>query len=120
MGTSRSRDVTRSGWAAGVLLFSGRPDPIWRIDDGLGRKLWSIWTRATAADEASPPPRLGYRGAFVRRPGGERVLAFDGLVWREGDRREVRRDPRRQLERLVVGSAPHGTLPPGVRDLVTR
>jgi len=56
----------------------------------------------------------------VRRPGGERVLAFDGLAWREGDRREVRLDPGRHLERLVVRSAPHGALPPGVRELVTR
>ena len=120
MGTSRSRDATRPGWAAGVLLFSGRPNPIWCIDEALGRKLWSIWTRATPADDFLPPSRLGYQGAFVRRPGGERVLAFDGFAWREGDRREVRLDPGRHLERLVVCSAPHGALPPGVRELVTR
>jgi hypothetical protein len=121
MGTSRSRDATRSEWTAGVLVFSGRPDPIWRIDDELGKRLWRIWARSTPAAKLSPPaPRLGYRGAFVRRPGGERVQALDGLAWQEGNPPEVRHDLDRHLERLIVASAPEGMLPPAVRELTTR
>jgi hypothetical protein len=94
---------------------------MWSIDDELGRRFWRIWTRSPAAKASPPASRLGYRGAFVRKPGGERVQAFSGLAWQEGiDRLDVRRDPDRRLERLVVGSAPDGMLPPAVRDLTPR
>ena len=116
MVTSKSSDSSQR-WTAGALLFSGRPDPVWSIGPNEVHPLEAIWNSlpAFAASTSAAPPPLGYRGCFLRGPDGTEWLAFAGVVTRRsemGD--ETRHDPNREFERIVLATAPAGTLP---RDL---
>src|SRR5690242_4172483 len=103
MGTSRSAEPA----TAGVDAFSGRPNPEWPLPASELDRLETIWKRLPArSDLASEPPALGYRGCFVRT--GERHWKiFGDRVTLESDRgAESRRDVMRELERMVLDSAP--------------
>jgi hypothetical protein len=100
---------------AGASVYSGRPDPVWSVDDALVQRLQRLWEAAPAVSdaEAGPsPPVLGYRGAFVRLPDGRTWHVFEGVV-QVGDERRADRDG--EFERTVLASAPPGALPPALR-----
>jgi len=106
-----------SGWTAGAMVFSGRPDPVWPLPADAVEALRELWQGLTPR-AAVPAPRsvLGYRGCWIRDPHGAQWRAFDGVVVWEAPRRgpsEARRDDARQFERAVLATAPAGTLPPG-------
>lgn len=97
-------------WTAGVLLYSGRRDPVWPIDDAIGAALDSRFgALGKSAGPDSHESRLGYRGAWIRRPDGYRIVAFNELVI--SDAGPVRGDPGRSLERAILETAPSGVLP---------
>jgi hypothetical protein len=112
MATSRSSND--SGWIAGAFVFSGRPDPTWPIAPELARELKAIWDTLPPWEAPLPsPPSLGYRGCFVRDPAGRTWTAFQEAVTLSANGvSETRRDDDRRFERIVLGSAPEGTLPP--------
>jgi hypothetical protein len=106
-------------WVAGALVFSGRPDPSWPVDDALGVELEQLWlSLAPAAGEAGErPPPLGYRGCFLAAADGRRWTAYRGRVALEmASLTEVRPDPDMKFEAMVLASAPPGMLPPWVPD----
>jgi hypothetical protein len=110
MATSRS--TSESGWTAGAFVFSGRPDPTWPISSDVAEQLVVIWETLVPTDDAPTPPPLGYRGCFVRDPGGRTWTAFHELVTLSSEgSSETRRDDDRRFERTVLASAPAGTLP---------
>jgi hypothetical protein len=100
-------------WSAGALLFSGRPDPIWPLDESVALplvRLFDALSPSTAAKAAVTG--LGYRGCFLRDSLGHEWRAFRGIV--ESDRgggREVRSDEKRAFEKAILATAPSGTLP---------
>lgn len=51
-----------------LLIFSGRPDPEWNLDEGELKELMELLTRALGGQEVHPPPEggLGYRGFLLR------------------------------------------------------
>lgn len=105
-----------SAWTAGVSVFSGRPDPVWPLAPADAERLVAVW-RALAPLAASPPqpPPLGYRGCVAHDGGGgRRWEAYAGAV-RCAD--ELRSDPPRAFERLVLASAPPGVLPANILEL---
>jgi hypothetical protein len=107
--TARSDDASlaRDGWAAGALLYSGRPDPAWPIADAAG--LWSRLDALPRGGEVPDEPRLGYRGVWLRSPDGRRWRVFQGVAWLAGEA-GPRRDAGRALEREILASAPPGLL----------
>ena len=107
MATSRS--TSDSGWIAGALVFSGRPDPIWPIPPGVAEELVAIWESLSSTDATVTPPALGYRGCYVRDPDGRMWTAYHELVTLSS---EWRRDDDRRFEHTVLASAPAGMLPP--------
>jgi hypothetical protein len=111
MATSRS--TSESGWTAGAFAFSGRPDPTWPISSDVAKEVVAIWDTLVPTDEAVPtPPALGYRGCFVRDPGGPTWTAFHELVTLSTESSsERRRDDERRFERTVLASAAAGVLP---------
>jgi hypothetical protein len=113
MGTSR---LSEHAWTAGVCVFSGRPDPVWPLASADAERLVAVW-HALAPLATSPPrpPPLGYRGCVAHdAAGGWRWEAYAGGV-RCVD--ELRSDPTRAFERLVIGSAPLGVLPVNILEL---
>jgi hypothetical protein len=114
MATSSSNNA--NAWTARALIFSGRPDPTWPLDEARIERFMSLWNALPATTDAMPAaPGLGYRGCIVADGADVTWHAFDGLVVHEsGDRRIARRDIDRKLERAVVSSAPAGLLPANV------
>jgi hypothetical protein len=110
MATSKSRE----GWIAGAFIYSGRRDPTWNVPKTVVRKLHRLWDATTPAREKPSPPRLGYRGVFLRAPDGREWTVFNGLVsLTTPDETESRTDPAREFEKSLLASAPEGLLPEG-------
>lgn len=101
---------------ATASIFSGRPDPSWRVSKALLEQLENIWKKLRPSAKAAPvAPALGYRGCSVNC--GPRGVwnAFGGVVAR-GE--EHRADPGRQFERAVLSSSPKGMIPAEVLRLI--
>jgi hypothetical protein len=97
-------------WTAGAFIFSGRADPTWEVERSLAERLEQLWTRLDPDGATTQaPPRLGYRGVFLRGPNGREWHALGDVVILGVERR---RDPDRQFERELLRSAPEGALPP--------
>lgn len=107
------------GWVAGARVFSGRRDPEWPIEPGLGEQLATLWATLPPSPGPGPkPPALGYRGVFLRRPDGTEWRAWGGVVeGGPGSAVQTREDRDRSFERQVLEAAPPGLLPPGIASL---
>lgn len=112
MGTRRSSDA----WRVVALVFSGREDPSWDAPEELIDAVLAGWDQAAPASAAAPPPPLGYRGCVLRAPDGRAYAAFANAITltRPGAPAQTRRDPARAIERMLIGSAPPGAIPPGI------
>jgi hypothetical protein len=108
MDTSRSTE-----WLAQALVFSGRPDPEWTVPATVAGQLLRLWAELPQGAEGPVPPRLGYRGCLLRAPDGRTWRASGNTVTLgEGHDAQVRDDPGRRFEHLLIATAPPGTLPP--------
>jgi hypothetical protein len=97
-----------------AFVFSGRPDPEWPVPAGARTRLREIWSALTPVVSASPAaPALGYRGCALRCPPGDEWLAYGGVVSHTAVSGAVdrRSDRGRTFERLLLSTAPDGTLP---------
>jgi len=111
MATSRSPDA-QAPWIAGVLIYSGRPDPTWPAPAALVEALMGIWNGLAAhrGPVAAPPP-LGYRGCFLT-DGRREWRAFRGIVTlREAGGAESRKDSDRAFEKRLIVAIPDGLAP---------
>lgn len=113
MDTSKSDDEDKR-WIATALVYSGRSNPSWHIEDECVSQLQQIWDDLEPyLGEFGGPKGLGYGGCEIRAPGGEQWLVYGDVVSRShGDRSEVRRDPDRRFEKILLSSAPEKSLPP--------
>lgn len=115
MATSKS-DKQATQWIGGALIFSGRPDPVWSVPDEAARELQSLWAGLQPSVGRLPgAPALGYRGAFLRYPGGREWFAYEGIVTlKTKNVVQSRLDPARQFEKILLATAPPAQLPPEV------
>jgi hypothetical protein len=96
-------------WRATALIYSGLRDPEWDV----GPELAAMWDELPPlTGDAPEAPPLGYRGVALVAGGGARIDVYGGAAVR--DRRELRADPGRELERAVLDSAPPGLVPEGI------
>jgi len=114
----------QNDWTVEVNLFSGRPNPAWRVTDERAREFLQIWNALPSAPgqtKAAQSTALGYRGCILTGPGEERWLAVDGVVTHfEGgvtSGGERRADPARRLEHALMNSAPPGELADSLREV---
>jgi hypothetical protein len=100
-------------WMAGVRLFSGQPDPAWTVPGRIGKRLIENWASLPPFSGNLPAPAaLGYRGSFLRDGGNRQWLAFGGVVTLEAkNKSESREDAGGVWEKLLLATAPNGTLP---------
>lgn len=110
MVTSKSSEAG-VGFAAGVSVFSGRPDPTWPVTARDAARLVGLWESLAPSDSAAPAVQpLGYRGCFLRG-GGREWRAYRGVVTLGGARGGQRRDDGRAFERLLLSTAPSDAVP---------
>jgi hypothetical protein len=108
MDTSRSAD-----WQGEALVFSGRPDPTWVVSGSTADALLRLWAELPSRTGRRPsPPQLGYRGCLLRAPDGRVWESFGGQVTlSDGLVKDTRDDPGHRFERLLLATAPAGTVP---------
>jgi len=104
---SKSNDA--AGATATALLYSGRPDPTWRLSERQLRQLVQIWDalRPSSVPPLRAPP-LGYRGCVVRSKTRRHWTAYGGVVAYASANLpvELRVDDARQFESTVLATAP--------------
>lgn len=110
-------------WSVGIGLYSGRSDPVWQVPADVAARFDALWeTLPVASGPWQPPPVLGYRGCFVTDGWVRHWDAWQGVVrlHRQGrsEDDELRIDPARRFERLVLESAPAGVLPDDIGALL--
>ena len=118
----------RPGWEAGASVYSGKPDPTWTVPRAAAAELERSWQSLPLAPRDTQPaaPGLGYRGCWLRDPGGREWRAYAGLVELTAAGREFRKDPGRVFELRLLATAPPGILPREIvipseaRDLARR
>jgi len=101
---------------AGAFVFSGRPDPSWLVDRSDAEHLVALWHRLPpVATISHPRTMLGYRGCWLQRADGMRLVAREGVVSQlspAGNQALKGRDDRgRAFERGLLATAPPGALP---------
>jgi hypothetical protein len=112
MGTSKL--AKRGGaWVGGASIFSGRPDPVWPVDQRNAKKLERIWESLKPwAGDLPSRPVLGYRGCLLRDRQSREWFAYENLVSLKARNVVIsRRDDNHQFEKLLLASAPRGVLP---------
>jgi hypothetical protein len=92
---------------AGIDVFSGRPNPTWRMSRDEVDRLKRTWEALQASGrESMPAPLLGYRGCFVQ-DGDARWVAFGDVVTLQRPHgNESRKDEQHEIETLILNSAP--------------
>lgn len=96
-----------------LLLYSGRPNPVFALSGGAAAEFERrVAALPAAADRAALPDGLGYRGLRIVAEGAgfEQVIVADGRVeiHSRGGKVECKADPGRALERwLIAAGAPH-------------
>lgn len=112
MGTSRLSNELQA-CIGGALVFSGRPNPTWPVEQAVVRELEETWSSLEPFSGPCPSaPALGYRGCFLRCTPELQWSAYGGVVTLETDEGgECRRDKDRKFEKALLASAPSGALP---------
>jgi hypothetical protein len=110
--------MSKAHCTATALIYSGRPDPEWEIDNEQLETLKDIWQKLPPSKIAPPsPPPLGYRGAAIRCASGEEWFAYSNIVTfkRGAGRPRHRVDHQRRFEQTLLATAPLNALPAGLR-----
>jgi hypothetical protein len=107
-------------YLASVLIYSGRPDPVWELPSRIADALQEYWKQLPPLVEEQLPPSslLGYRGCHFMTSEREEWNAFDGVVMRKKNGiSEVRYDQKRFFEKMLIKSSPTGMIPNGIIQL---
>ena len=98
--------------SARLLIFSGRPDPEWVLDEAAIAELAARVARSVGGERSQTPPRggLGYRGVLVRNRAGVPGLPVEFLVYRGVLSEQAGLQPRAWrdmagIEALLLGEA---------------
>lgn len=99
---------------ARALVFSGRPDPTWKIEKSALQALEQIWESTVPTQKEVPfTPPLGYRGCIIKCDSESEWFVYKNVVTlKKGSITESREDRYRKFEEFVLSSAPEGLLPP--------
>jgi len=87
-------------------LFSGRPNPQWRLTGPVRERLLALLRAAPPAAVPRREPGLGYRGFVIRITSGgttTRVHVGEGSIDVDGERG---RDDGRAIEKVLMQSMP--------------
>lgn len=98
---------------ARALVFSGRPDPTWKIEEAIVKELQKIWDSLVPMQREPPSaPPLGYRGCLIKCNSDIEWYIYKNLVTlKRSGKTESRDDSCRKFEKLVMSSAPEGLVP---------
>jgi hypothetical protein len=102
-----------------LFIYSGRPDPRWKLRKNIKEELEKIWNTLEPM-KGNPPsaPSLGYRGCVVKCNDSTEWFAYKGVVTlKRKSILENYLDRARKVEKLLISSAPNGLIPRSIIDL---
>ena len=93
---------------AQAFLFSGRPNPVWRLSTAQMQEWKKQWNEAAFSDkEAQRPSILGYTGCLLQNDEHSYWIIFNGCVsFYEGKNISSRKDEGRRMERWLIDTGP--------------
>lgn len=99
-------------------VFSGRPDPTWKIEESIQKELEKIWDSLVPIyGEPLSYPLLGYRGCLIKCKGDIEWFVYKNLVTlNKSGKTESREDNNKKFEKLIMSSAPQGLVPPSLLE----
>lgn len=98
-------------YIAGVLVFSGRPNPEWKPGKSIAAGIIELYESLEKyKGEYNEQSILGYSGCYLKSGDGNLVIkAYNGIVSFTGEiRSELKNDPGRKLEAEILKTAPGG------------
>jgi hypothetical protein len=101
-------------WICGALVFSGRQDPTWLLNNDEAQRILNIWNSLPESHKhISIPNILGYKGCFLASSSIDKWISFRGIVsfYREGRIIESRKDTERKFEKELLKTAPEEAIP---------
>jgi hypothetical protein len=106
-------------YTAGVLVFSGRPNPEWKLSEEKFTTILSLFdSLESITGSFQSESILGYSGCYVKSSDG--ALQFNVYNGKAeltfGANKRLKADKERTLEKEIIGTAPGGTIPKGVID----
>ena len=106
-----ARAAIATAWQVRVVLRSGREGAVWTLPDELAATLERLWTRLHwAAGPPRPSPDLAYAGLLVNQGPVEYLVHAIDVERRDEATSEHRQDAARQIEGLLLTSAPEGSM----------
>ena len=101
-------------WICGALIFSGRQDPTWLLNEDEAQKILGIWNSLPeSAGQLSVPNILGYKGCFLSSNTNTKWASFRGIVtlYKDNSPVESRTDTERKFEKAIISTAPEDAIP---------
>lgn len=106
-----TRAAIATTWQVRVVLRSGREGAVWTLADDAAAALERLWARLPQA--ATPPrlnPDLAYAGLLANQGPVEYLVHGIDVERRDEAVSEHRHDTERQIEALLLTSAPEGSV----------
>jgi hypothetical protein len=101
-------------WIGGAILFSGRSDPQWILEETQAEQLMQIWSALPSAQGNIVIPNiLGYKGCYLSTNGKKKWITFRGKVtyYENNEAMESRIDNGRIFEKKIIDTAPKDVIP---------
>lgn len=112
MGISRSN---KKKWRCRLLIYSGRPNPQWPVNDQLAEEWLKLCHDAPATNDTVPDAAaLGYRGVIFYRGNDYYYIFNNHIRYMEQEQSILKQDDGRALEKKILSTAPEG-----IRELAT-
>lgn len=95
---------------ATLCIYSGRPNPQWKVKEEEYSKLLLLIQQLPAAAPQEQPSRLGYSGIKISR-GEQQWYAYNGIItFSEGHKKKGYADADKQAEKKMLHTAPKKVL----------
>jgi hypothetical protein len=101
-------------WIGGAILFSGRSDPEWILEEEQIEQLIQIWNELPSAPgNIIIPNILGYKGCYISTRDKKKWITFRGKVtyYENNEAIESRIDTGRVFEKKIIATAPKDVIP---------
>lgn len=92
-----------------ILVFSGRPNPSWKIDGNTGESFFGKLQQLRAIKNSTPPVAiLGYNGCIIELNNQEYMHLSNGVVYqfKNGILDNCLADDKNKLELMLMETAP--------------
>lgn len=106
-----AKTTQQTSWLAEVMLFSGRPNPQWRLKKKDADRFLEYWESAPlSASDTEQSSRLGYNGCRISIDKDTYWLINNGqITFFNGKNTVYKTDEAKKAEKWILSTAPAAT-----------